>query len=220
VPLSPPSPFEGTVRVDRISRSCAASPWPTRLPDAKAVAVEQSTTTARTAGGQNAAFTYSPASLDHPSLAGRRSAALNHRWRPALRRTRPDPSRRPDSSDNLFVMSALLEELPTLIGVVVGALLSYGAAALTARTNWRRAQATRWDERRLQACADYGAALKAETSLCLRMAAALKLAKPGPRITSATTTHSTSIPASRFSEKREPAVQSYLRTSYCLAILP
>jgi hypothetical protein len=73
-------------------------------------------------------------------------------------------------------MSALLEQLPTLIGVMLGALMSYGASALTERSTWRRAQAARWDERRLQAYADYAAALKTEIRLCLRMATSLNLA--------------------------------------------
>jgi len=72
-------------------------------------------------------------------------------------------------------MSAFTEQLPTLIGVILGALLSYGAGAFTERSNWRRTQAVRWDERRIQAYADYGAAAKVPVILCLRMARALKL---------------------------------------------
>jgi len=54
-----------------------------------------------------------------------------------------------------------LVQLPALVGVVVGAGASYLIGAATDRARWQRGQSTRWDERRAQAYADYGYAVKA-----------------------------------------------------------
>jgi hypothetical protein len=59
-----------------------------------------------------------------------------------------------------------------LIGVVVGSVLSYGGSALTERRKWRRSQEVRWDARRVEAYSQYAAAVKRQTRLCQRMAAA------------------------------------------------
>jgi hypothetical protein len=52
------------------------------------------------------------------------------------------------------------DELPTLIGVVLGAVLSYLVGMLNERTRWRREHAARWDGLLLQAYSDYGQAIK------------------------------------------------------------
>lgn len=72
-------------------------------------------------------------------------------------------------------MSGLADQLPALIGVVVGGVMSYAAGALTERSRWRRQQATRWDERLLQAYSDYGHAVKECSSYYLRLAAGRNL---------------------------------------------
>jgi hypothetical protein len=68
-------------------------------------------------------------------------------------------------------VSALVEQLPTLIGVALGALGSYLTNAAFERTRWRRDREARWDERRLTAYADYATALKATIATCARVAA-------------------------------------------------
>ncbi|MFG2964604.1 hypothetical protein ACGFZS_15115 [Streptomyces sp. NPDC048288] len=57
-------------------------------------------------------------------------------------------------------MSGVLDQLPTLIGVVVGGLMSYVVGALTERSRWRRQQEIRWDSQLLQAYSEYGHAVK------------------------------------------------------------
>jgi hypothetical protein len=57
-------------------------------------------------------------------------------------------------------MSGIGEQLPALVGVVIGALASYLAGAASERSRWRRERSSRWDERRAQAYADYGYAVK------------------------------------------------------------
>jgi hypothetical protein len=58
-------------------------------------------------------------------------------------------------------MPGFTEQLPALVGVVVGASASYLIGAATDRARWQRGQSARWDERRAQAYADYGYAVKA-----------------------------------------------------------
>jgi hypothetical protein len=66
---------------------------------------------------------------------------------------------------------SFVDQLPALIGVVLGAGTSYIVTALTNRANWRRLQETRWDERRLAVYADYGNAIKEKALIISRMAA-------------------------------------------------
>ncbi|MFZ3474790.1 hypothetical protein ACODT3_02105 [Streptomyces sp. 4.24] len=76
---------------------------------------------------------------------------------------------------------ALLDQLPTLVGVVIGAGTSYLLTAAGERTRWRRQQAARWDERRLVAYADYARAVKEVCMLSLRLAASRGLVdSPSP----------------------------------------
>jgi len=65
-------------------------------------------------------------------------------------------------------MSGVIEQFPALIGVVIGALASYLAGAATERTRWRRERSSRWDDRRAQAYADYGYAVKNVYVQCMR----------------------------------------------------
>lgn len=53
--------------------------------------------------------------------------------------------------------------------------MSYAAGAMAERSRWRRQQATRWDERLLQAYSDYGHAVKECANYYLRLAAGRNL---------------------------------------------
>ena len=68
------------------------------------------------------------------------------------------------------IMASFVQQLPALIGVVIGASASYLAGAATERARWRREQASRWDEKRAQAYADYGYAIKNVYVQCRRIA--------------------------------------------------
>ncbi|MFI8192571.1 hypothetical protein ACIF8T_28010 [Streptomyces sp. NPDC085946] len=70
-------------------------------------------------------------------------------------------------------MSAFLEQLPALLGVVIGALGSYLALVRSDRVRFRRETAARWEERRLAVYADYARALKKSVTVTYRLAAHL-----------------------------------------------
>ncbi|GGX72646.1 hypothetical protein [Streptomyces fructofermentans] len=70
-------------------------------------------------------------------------------------------------------MSAFIEQLPTLLGVAVGALGSYLAIVRGDRARFRRERTARWEERRLSLYADYARALKRTVSLTYRVASHL-----------------------------------------------
>lgn len=53
-------------------------------------------------------------------------------------------------------MSNFLSAIPALIGVVVGVI----ATGWTDRIHWRRSQAIRWDERRIDAYVEYALIIK------------------------------------------------------------
>jgi hypothetical protein len=57
-------------------------------------------------------------------------------------------------------MGTFLDQLPTLLGVGVGALGTLLSTQLNERTHWNRTRAARWDERRLEAYAQFARALK------------------------------------------------------------
>lgn len=68
-------------------------------------------------------------------------------------------------------MDALIGQLPALIGVVVGTLGTILATQLSDRARWRRAQSVRWDDRRVDAYAEYARALKEVHLLATRLTA-------------------------------------------------
>lgn len=68
-------------------------------------------------------------------------------------------------------MQSLVQQLPALIGVLLGALATYAATSATERARWRRTQSIRWDDKRLAAYADYASAVKKLSSLSVRLAA-------------------------------------------------
>ncbi|MEU6142937.1 hypothetical protein ABZ848_21525 [Streptomyces sp. NPDC047081] len=67
-------------------------------------------------------------------------------------------------------MSAFIQQLPALIGVVIGALGSYFAVVRSDRARFRREQAARWEERRLAVYIDYARTLKKTITLACRVA--------------------------------------------------
>jgi hypothetical protein len=69
-------------------------------------------------------------------------------------------------------MSAWVNMVPALAGVVVGAAASYLSNALSERARWRRGHSVRWDEARLEAYAAYGDPLSHSMLLASRVAAA------------------------------------------------
>jgi hypothetical protein len=68
-------------------------------------------------------------------------------------------------------MSVFLQQLLTLIGVVVGALGSYFAITLGDRGRFRREEAARWQDRRLAVYSDYTRSVKAAVTVTFRLAA-------------------------------------------------
>jgi hypothetical protein len=67
-------------------------------------------------------------------------------------------------------MSSVTQQLPALIGVVIGAAGSYLVGTATQRAQWRREQSSRWDEKCAQAYADYSYAVKRLYVQSLRIA--------------------------------------------------
>ncbi|MFF5029937.1 hypothetical protein ACWCPJ_36320 [Streptomyces collinus] len=70
-------------------------------------------------------------------------------------------------------MSTFVQQLPALIGVVIGALGSYLASTRGDHARFRREQAARWEERRLEAYTTYARSLKKSVTLAYRIAAHL-----------------------------------------------
>lgn len=70
-------------------------------------------------------------------------------------------------------MSAFIQQLPALIGVVIGALGSYVVVVRGDQVRFRREQAARWEERRLAVYADYARSVKQTVTLAYRVAAGL-----------------------------------------------
>mgnify|MGYP006951099026 CR=1 FL=1 len=68
-------------------------------------------------------------------------------------------------------MSAFVQQLPALIGVVIGALGSYVAVVRGDRARFARERAARWEERRFAVYADWAQALKQQVALNYRLAA-------------------------------------------------
>jgi hypothetical protein len=63
-------------------------------------------------------------------------------------------------------MASVVQQLPALIGVVVGALASYLVSTAAERRRWQRQQSTRWDDKRAQAYVEYGNAVKSVFYKC------------------------------------------------------
>jgi len=68
-------------------------------------------------------------------------------------------------------VSALWEQAPALVGVAVGALLSFTLAAVAERARWRRDVAIRWDPQRMTVYAEYAFAVREMYQIVLAVAA-------------------------------------------------
>ncbi|MFG2503344.1 hypothetical protein ACGFSB_34690 [Streptomyces sp. NPDC048441] len=68
-------------------------------------------------------------------------------------------------------MDEFVQQLPALIGVIVGALGSYLAITRGDRARFEREQAARWEERRLTVYTDYARVLKQAVTLAYRVSA-------------------------------------------------
>ena len=104
----------------------------------------------------------------HPqarAMCGLTCSSLPHlasiSWLPQSRRV----------GDSWRMSNPLVQELPVLIGVGVGALASFATTSLGERARWRQERGARWDEARMRAYAEYGDAVKKVTHLASRIAA-------------------------------------------------
>lgn len=70
-------------------------------------------------------------------------------------------------------MSTFVQQLPALLGVVIGALGSYLVVMRGEQVRFRREQAARWEERRLTVYADWARALKQSVTLSYRVSSHL-----------------------------------------------
>jgi hypothetical protein len=73
--------------------------------------------------------------------------------------------------DDHWCVQAFFQQLPALLGVVIGAFATYAATSAAERARWRRSQAVRWDSLRLTAYADYAHAVKKVSTISVRLAA-------------------------------------------------
>jgi hypothetical protein len=65
----------------------------------------------------------------------------------------------------------LLNQLPVLLGVTIGALGSYLTTAASERARWRRTLDSRWDDRRTEAYASFAQAVNQKINIAKRIAA-------------------------------------------------
>lgn len=63
------------------------------------------------------------------------------------------------------------EQLPALIGAVIGAAATYAVTSAAERSRWRREQSVRWDDRRALAYSEYGFAIKKVIAIAVRISA-------------------------------------------------
>lgn len=66
-------------------------------------------------------------------------------------------------------VNAFLDQLPALIGVAVGTLGTILATSVSDRSKWTRAQAVRWDERRVDAYATFARTVKEMHLVAMRL---------------------------------------------------
>jgi hypothetical protein len=66
-------------------------------------------------------------------------------------------------------MGTFTDQLPALLGVAVGALGTILSTQLNDRAHWNRTRAVRWDERRLEAYAQFARALKEVHYVAVRL---------------------------------------------------
>lgn len=69
-------------------------------------------------------------------------------------------------------MNPVVQQVLTLVAVVLGAGSTFTATTLAERAKWRRSQDARWDDKRLAAYSEYANALKQYVQVSFRLAAA------------------------------------------------
>jgi hypothetical protein len=79
-------------------------------------------------------------------------------------------------------MTTLVEQLPALLGVLVGTGGAILATGIADRNRWQRQQTARWDERRLQAYVEFANAVKEVSTYGLRIAELENPNFPRPRV--------------------------------------
>jgi hypothetical protein len=67
---------------------------------------------------------------------------------------------------------SFLDQLPALIGVIVGAAGSYAASSRTDKVRWQRSRAERWDEKRFEIYSTYASVLNRKARIALRIGVA------------------------------------------------
>lgn len=84
------------------------------------------------------------------------------------------PPGRPDGANQLLeaAVDPLADVVGPLLAVLVGAVASYIAVARSESRRWRRESRTRWDQRRLDAYAEYADAVKDCVQVSLNLCAA------------------------------------------------
>jgi hypothetical protein len=68
-------------------------------------------------------------------------------------------------------MNPVLQQVLTVVGVLLGAAASFTAATLAERTRWKRIHSTRWDDKRLDAYSEYANAVKTAVHISYRLLA-------------------------------------------------
>lgn len=79
-------------------------------------------------------------------------------------------------------MNPIVTQALTIAGVLLGSAATFIVTSTTERTRWRRAQAARWDDRRLIAYSEYANAVKHMVRLCRRIAETKSLLPTGHAI--------------------------------------
>lgn len=67
-------------------------------------------------------------------------------------------------------MNPIVTQALTIAGVLLGSAATFIVTSTTERTRWRRAQAARWDDKRLLAYSEFANAVKHMVRLCRRIA--------------------------------------------------
>jgi hypothetical protein len=79
-------------------------------------------------------------------------------------------------------MNPIVAQVLTIAGVLLGSAATFVVTSAAERTRWRRAQAARWDDKRLLAYSEYANAVKHMVRLCRRIAETKKLLSTGQPI--------------------------------------
>jgi hypothetical protein len=79
-------------------------------------------------------------------------------------------------------VNPIVAQVLTIAGVLLGSAATFIVTTVSERTRWRRAQAARWDDRRLQAYTEYANTVKQMVRLCRRIAETKNLLSTGQPI--------------------------------------